>query len=167
MRALAAEAGCATGLPYKVFADREDLVLQVVHAELERLQVASYELMARVGTGTVGANLAWFCSVILDSTPVALIREVASHDHLSNAVTAKVHSTGVGPGSFESGIGNYLAAERRAGRIDDDVDTAAFGFVIAGAIHNLIMSGAAWPRPSRRQLRQRLAAIAAAIAPRS
>jgi AcrR family transcriptional regulator len=167
MRALAAEAGCATGLPYKVFADRQDLVLQVIHAELERLQAASDELMARVGTRTVGTNLGWFSDVILDSTPVALIREVASHDHLSQAVTAKVHGTGVGPGSFETGVGNYLAAEQKAGRIDGDIDTAAFGFVIAGAIHNLIMSGDAWPRPSRRQLRQRLAAIAAAIGPRS
>jgi AcrR family transcriptional regulator len=167
MRALAAEAGCATGLPYKVFADRQDLVLQVVHAELGRLQAASDELMARVGTRTVGANLAWCSDAILDSTPVALIREVASHDQLSKAVTAKVHSTGIGPGSFETGVGSYLAAEQKAGRIDADVDTAAFGFVIAGAIHNLIMSGDAWPRPSRRQLRQRLAAIAAAIAPRS
>ena len=167
MRALAAEAGCATGLPYKVFADRRDLVLQVVQAELVRLQAASEELMARVGTGTVGANLGWFWNVILDSTPVALIREVASHDHLSSAVTAQVHSTGVGPGSFESGVGNYLAAEQKAGRIDEEIDTAAFGFVIAGAIHNLIMSGDAWPRPSRRQLLQRLAAIAAAIAPHS
>jgi hypothetical protein len=78
-----------------------------------------------------------------------------------------VHGTAVGPGSLEGGITDYLAAEQKAGRIDGDIDTAAFGFVIAGAIHNLIMSGDAWPRPSSRQLRQRLAAIAAAIAPRS
>jgi hypothetical protein len=46
-----------------------------------------------------------------------------------------------------------------------DVDVDAFGFLLAGAIHNLIMSGDAWPRPSRRQLRRRLDAVAAAITP--
>ena len=167
MRALAAQAGCATGLPYKVFADRQDLVLQIIHAELERLQAASDELMVRVGRKTVGGNLAWFSGEILGSTPVALIREVAGHDHLSRVVTSRAHSTGVGPGSLETGITNYLAAEQKAGRIDGGVDVAAFGFVIAGSIHNLIVSGDAWPRPSRRQLQQRLTAIAAAIAPLS
>jgi AcrR family transcriptional regulator len=167
MRALAVEAGCATGLPYKVFADRHDLVVEVVHAEFERLRAASDELVERVGAGTVAGNLAWFAEVILDSTAVALAPEVVSDDSLSRAITAKVRGTGIGPGVFEAGFAGYLAAERRTGRIDAAVDTEAFGFLIAGAVHNLIMSGQAWPRPTRRQLQRRLAAVAAAIAPRS
>jgi AcrR family transcriptional regulator len=165
MRALAAEAGCATGLPYKVFADRHELVVEIVLAEFERLRGASDELLARVGTGTVAGNLGWFAEVILDSTAVALAPEVARHDELSKAFAAKMHGTGVGPGAFETGFTHYLAAEKDAGRIDGDIDTEAFGFLIAGAIHNLIMSGEAWPRPTRRQLQRRLAAIAAAISP--
>jgi len=166
MRALAAEAGCATGLPYKVFADRHELVVEIVLAEFERLRAASDELLTRVGTGTVGGSLGWFAEVILDSTAVALAPEVARHDDLSKAFAVKMHGTGVGPGAFETGFTNYLAAEKDAGRIDRDIDTEAFGFLIAGAIHNLIMSGEAWPRPTRRQLQRRLAAIAAAISPR-
>jgi AcrR family transcriptional regulator len=167
MRALAAEAGCATGMTYKLFSDRHELVLEVVHAELERLRAASDELVERVGTGTLATNLTWYAEVILDSTAVALAPEVASHDQLSKTFAAKVHGTGVGPGVFEIGFTNYLAAEKQAGRIRRDVETDAFGFLIAGAIHNLIMSGEAWPRPTRRQLQRRLAAIAAAISPRS
>ena len=40
-------------------------------------------------------------------------------------------------------------------------------FLIAGAVHNLIISGDAWPRSTRPQLKRRLSAVADAIAPRS
>jgi AcrR family transcriptional regulator len=165
MRALATEAGCATGLPYKVFADRHELVVELVHAELDRLRSASEELFSRVGGGTVAKNLTWYSEIILDSPAVALAPEVAGDQALSKAFTAKVHGTGIGPGAFETGFAAYLAAEQRAGRIAPEVDTDAFGFLVAGAIHNLIMSGEAWPRPTRRQLQRRLAGVAAAIAP--
>jgi AcrR family transcriptional regulator len=166
MRALAAEAGCATGFPYKVFADRHDLVVAIIHAEFGRLRVASEEFVGRAGTGTVASNLAWFAERLLDSPAVALSQEVSADEALSKAVTVKVHDTGIGPGAFELGFAAYLAAEKKAGRIDHAVDADAFAFLIAGAVHNLIMSGEAWPRPTRRKLKRRLAAVAAAIAPR-
>jgi AcrR family transcriptional regulator len=165
MRALAGEAGCATGLPYKVFTDRHELVVEMVHAEFDRLRIASEELLRRAGTGTVAANLTWYAEIILDSPAVALAPEIAGDQALSRAVTDKVHGTGIGPGEFETAFAGYLAAEQKATRIAAEVDTDAFGFLLAGAIHNLIMSGEAWPRPTRRQLHRRLAGIAAAIAP--
>jgi AcrR family transcriptional regulator len=165
MRALAAEAGCAIGLPYKVFADRHELVVELVHAELDRLRVVSDDLLQRAGTTTVARNLMWYSEIILDSPAVALAPEVAGDEALSKAFTAKVHGTGIGPAAFETAFAGYLAAEQRAGRVAAGVDTEAFGFLLAGAIHNLIMSGEAWPRPTRRQLQRRLAAVAAAIAP--
>jgi AcrR family transcriptional regulator len=165
MRALANEAGCATGLPYKVFTDRHELVVEVVHAEFDRLRSASEEFLRRVGAGSVASNLTWYSEIILDSPAVALAPEIAGDLALSKAITAKVHGTGIGPGAFETAFAGYLAAEQRAGRVASNVDTDAFGFLLAGAVHNLIMSGEAWPRPTRRQLRQRLAGVAAAIAP--
>jgi AcrR family transcriptional regulator len=166
MRALAAEADCAVGLPYKVFTDRHDLVAQICHAEFERLGDAYVELGARAGTATVGANLAWFADLLLGSPAVALAHEVFADEILNKAVTARVHESGVGPAAFETVLARYLAAEKHTGRVAPDIDEKAFGFVLAGSIHNLIMSGDAWPRPTRRQLRRRLDAIAAAIAPR-
>src|SRR5918995_2296722 len=67
MRALATEAGCALGLPYKVFADRQDLMLELVRASFGRLHEAGDELLARVGQETVAGNLAWFAEWLLDS----------------------------------------------------------------------------------------------------
>jgi AcrR family transcriptional regulator len=46
MRALAAEAHCAVGLPYKVFADRRELVMELLRAEFVRLRAAFDELIA-------------------------------------------------------------------------------------------------------------------------
>ena|SRR5687767_14684631 len=166
MRALAGEAGCAVGLPYKVFADRHDLVAEICHAEFKRLGDASGELAHRAGTGTVGANLAWFAEQLLDSPAVGLAQEVMADEVLAKAVTARVHGSGSGPGDFETVFATYLAAEKQTGRVASDIDENAFGFLLAGAIHNLIMSGDAWPRPPRRQLQHRLDAIAAAIAPK-
>jgi AcrR family transcriptional regulator len=165
MRALATEAGCALGLPYKVFADRNELVLEIVHAELNTVAGASDELLSRAGTGTVGANLTRFAQILLASPAVGLAPEIARDDARSEAFAAKMHQAGVGPGAWETAFARYLKAEKRAGRVAADVNVDALGFLLAGAIHNLIMSGAGYPQPTPRQLKRLLTATAEAIAP--
>jgi AcrR family transcriptional regulator len=165
MRALAAEAGCAIGLPYKVFADRRELVAELIHTEFVQMRSVVDELAARAGTGTIGGNLAWFADLLLASPAVAVAQEVFADEQLMKTVTTRIHETGAGPATFETILSDYLAAEKRAGRIDQDVDENAFGFLLAGAIHNLIVSGPGYPRPTKRQLRQILAAVAARLTP--
>jgi len=167
MRSLATEAGCAVGLPYKVFVDRQDLVAAILQAEFGRLTGGAAQLIVRAGTSSVGANLAWFAELILDSPAVALAHEVVGHEGLSKQMTAHVRETGTGPAAFEAAFAAYLAAEKQQGRVDVDVDERAFAFLLAGAVHNLVMSGEAWPRPTRRQLERWLNAVADAIASRS
>jgi AcrR family transcriptional regulator len=165
MRALAAEAGCAIGLPYKVFTDRRDLVAELIHAEFLGMRSVVDELAARAGTGTVGANLAWFADRLLASPAVAVAQEVFADEQLMKAVTTRIHETGAGPATFESMLAGYLAAEKGAGRVGHDVDENAFGFLLAGAIHNLIVSGPGYPRPTTRQLRHILTAVADRLVP--
>lgn len=165
IRALAAEAGCSVGLPYKVFDDRRDLVAEVIHSEFLELSEALDELTARAGTGTVGGNLAGIADILLGSPAVALAHETFTDEHLMKLVTGRIHSSGAGPASFEAIVSRYLAAEQRVGRVDADVDVDAFAFVIAGAVHNLIVSGAGYPRPGQRQLRRMLDAVAARLVP--
>lgn len=165
MRALATEAGCAVGLPYKVFTDRHDLVAEICHVEFVRLGSAFDELSRRAGTRTVAANLSWFAELLLDSPAVGLVGEILTDDTLSKSIAARAHTTGDGPAAFESVIAQYLAAEKSVGRVARDVDHAAIAFLVAGAVHNLIVSGDAWPRPSRRRLARHLGAIARAISP--
>jgi AcrR family transcriptional regulator len=164
MRALATEAGCAVGLPYKVFADRREIVAAIVHTELDKLRVACDELIERAGGETVGGNLAWFAAVLLDSPAVALSQELLTDEELRQSVTASAHDTGIGPAEFPRVLSRYLAAEKQAGRVAPDVDEDAFGFLIAGALHNLLIAGEAWPRPTRSELQQILTATATAIA---
>ena len=165
MRALAVEAGCATGLPYKVFSDRRELVAAVLRAEMDRLADASAELQRRAGTGRVATNLGWFAEMLLDSPAVVLVPEVMGDHALSHAMSGDAQHRGIGPALFETAIAAYLASEQRAGRITADIDTPAFAFMLAGAVHNLVMSGPAWPRPTRAQLHRHITAVAAAITP--
>jgi AcrR family transcriptional regulator len=161
MRALAAEADCSVGLPYKVFADRRELVHAILERELEELVGVLDTLMARAGRHTVGANLAWFADQFLDSPAVPLVREAISTDE-GDVVPSERHGD---MGDLEAALGRYLAAEQEQGRVRPDVETAAIGAIVAGAIHNLFVAGAAWPRPSSAVLRRRMDAVAAAIAP--
>ena len=77
MRALAAEVGVSLGLPYKIFADRREIVTEIVRREINTLRAASEELVATAGRGTVGDNLTHFAEAILDS-PAAPLRTGAS-----------------------------------------------------------------------------------------
>jgi AcrR family transcriptional regulator len=164
MRALAAEAGCALGLPYKVFAHRGELVAQMMRGELQRLQRGFDVLLARAGTRTVGDNLVWFADLLLDSPAVALGDEIHGSVALQESALADFRATGVAA-SFGTILPAYLRAEQGAGRIAEGVDVDAFGFVIVGALHNLLASGPGYPQPSRRQLRHHLRAVATQLAP--
>jgi AcrR family transcriptional regulator len=159
MRSLAAEAGCALGLPYKAFADRADLMVELVHASFGDLRQAGDELQRRVGRGTVAGNLAWFAEWLLDSPGVALAQHVMSDEALAHSVVSHFRATGEGPTQLESMLSDYLAAEQRAGSVAPEVNTDAFGFVLAGAIHHLVVMGHGYPRPSKRRLAKIFAAI--------
>jgi AcrR family transcriptional regulator len=159
MRALADEAGCALGLPYKVFADRQELMLELVRASFADLHATGEELLHRTGRGTVGGNLAWFAEWLLDSPAVALAQHVMQSPTLAEAVVADFHATGTGPTLLEGLLSDYLAAEQEVGRVSPEVDTHAFGFVLAGAIHHLVVMGDGYPRPSKRKLDRILRAI--------
>lgn len=167
MRALASEAGCAVGLPYTVFADRSELVVEICWAEFERLSQTYEELVAAAGTGTVAVTLSRFAELLLDSPAVALVHEVIEDRELNEAVAARVHQSGVGPGSMEEIVARYVVAEKVAGRVDDAVDADAVAFLFVGAIHNLVVSGDAYPQSGRSELRQHIDALAALLEPRS
>lgn len=152
MRSLAAEAGCALGLPYKVFNDRGDLIAELAGSELERLIAVGNDLLERAGKGTLTSNLTWFASAILDSPAVALASEVMSNRSLADRFARTIGESGVGPDGFQTVFAKYLSAEQEQGRVETGIDVDALGFFLAGAIHNLVVSGPAYPRPSRSQL---------------
>jgi AcrR family transcriptional regulator len=165
MRSLASEAGCSVGLPYKVFDDRAELVAEVIGAEFTRLREGLDGVVAAAGTRTVGTNLARWASLLLDSPAIGLVEEVGDEDQQAHAVEVAADVSGIVP-VLEHSMVDYLRAEQQRGRVAADVDVEAFGFVIAGAIHNLLMYAEPYPRPTDRQLRRMLRSIAATLAPR-
>ena len=160
MRNLAAEAECAIGLPYTVFPNREALVSELVALELTRIreQVGAWSTTA--GTRAVGENLDRYATLLLDADAPSLeLARSLGDASVDSAVIGSAHASGLSH-SFEHAVAEYLLAEQRLGRVAPDVDVEAFGFVITGAIHNLVDAGAAFPRPSRKRLRRFLLAVA-------
>jgi AcrR family transcriptional regulator len=162
MRALAAEAGCAVGLPYKVFSGRKELVTELLRDEFARCVEAFEAWIAGAGRGTVGGNLVRYARLLLDSPAVTLVTEVEHDPELAGAVDEQAADTGV-VAILETAVTRYLAAEKVHGRVDPDVDEEAFGFLIAGAIHNLLVSGGVYPNPRSEGLERILTAAAARL----
>ena len=160
MRALAAEAGCALGMPYKVFASRESLIAELIRIEYARMRDAFARLVASAGMGSIGDNLGRYAEILLESPTVSLAPELHHHDEaLGKALDDEAVEAGMVTAVADTVV-EYLAAEKRLGRVAADVDAKAFGFVIAGAIHNLLMSGPAYPHPGLGEVKRMLQAIA-------
>lgn len=165
MRAVVQEAGCSVGLPYKVFQDRAALVLELIVSELGEVSRALDAWVANAGKATVGDNLVAFARILLESDTPALLHANEIDDA---AFVERLHEVTVDSGivrSFDEAIGQYLAREQQLGRIRDDVATEAFGFLVTGAVHNLVTAGELYPRPPRADLDRYLRQAADAIAP--
>ncbi|MBB5785617.1 TetR/AcrR family transcriptional regulator [Jiangella mangrovi] len=163
MRALAAEAGCAVGLPYKVFTGREEIVAELVGAEFRRLRREFDAWVGSAGTGTVGGNLARYARIFVTAeTPVFRLVGEGGDAALDSAVGAVAESSGLLE-SFGTTVADYLAAEKRLGRVDAGVDEQAFGFLVTGAIHNLAAVGDGYPRPGLDGIERHLHAVAERI----
>jgi AcrR family transcriptional regulator len=156
------EAGCALGLPYKVFANREELVAELIRDEFGRLRAAFDAWVESAGRRTVGENLAEYARLLLESPAVVLAHSVDPDPILTRMVDASAAETGVVT-ALEAAVARYLLAEKRLGRVDPVVVEDAFGFLIAGAIHNLLASGELYPKPDMQQLEAILAATAARL----
>jgi len=96
MRALAAEANCAVGLPYTVFPNREALVAELVAIELTRIRQQLDEWSAGAGTRTVGSNLDRYASLLLDAdTPSLILAGSLGDSALDSAIEGSAHATGL------------------------------------------------------------------------
>lgn len=165
MRRLAAEAGCALGLPYKVFESREDLAAGLVELELRDLARRLEDWAGDAGRRTVGQQLDRWAQILLDSRVPALLRENNLACARADARMATATRASGILASLERTVPDYLRAEQRLGRVRADADPELYGFLVGGAVHNLVVSGPEYHRPSRAALRRLLAALAADLAP--
>ncbi|MCD2442854.1 TetR/AcrR family transcriptional regulator [Agromyces sp. SYSU K20354] len=163
MQRLASEAGCAVGLIYKVFADREELMIEIAVSELGDLGHRMAAWAAESGTRTISENLDAYASILLDAETPALVHAESLPGERLTTRFAESAEASTFFDALGSAVTDYLGGEQRAGRVRREVDPAAFGFMIAGAIHNLLASGPGHPRPTRAQLSRYLSAVATTI----
>ena len=102
--------------------------------------------------------------MLLGSPAAGLSHDRDRDAEVEAAVDAAAGESGL-VAALDRTVVDYLAAEQRRGRVAPGVDVRAFGFLVAGAVHNLLVSGAAYPRPSGAELRRMLTAVAEALAP--
>jgi AcrR family transcriptional regulator len=163
MRALAQEADCAVGLPYKVFADREEIVIELIKLELDDLVAQFDEWLAGSEQHSVAANLDRYATILLESPAAALVHAELMDARVVDDRLAAATRDSAFIASLHTAVPEYLRLEQRRGRVRTDVDAEAFGFLITGAIHNLIAAGSVYPRPSRAELSAILEHIAQTI----
>nr|WP_246301342.1 TetR/AcrR family transcriptional regulator [Microbacterium immunditiarum] len=163
MRALAQEAGCSVGLAYKVFADREEIVIELITLELDDLVEQFDEWLAETAQHSVSANLDRYATILLDSPTAGLVHAELMDARIVDVRLAAATRDSAFLASLHTTVPDYLRLEQRRGRVRADVDADAFGFLITSAIHNLIAAGSAYPRPTRAELTAILDRVAQTI----
>lgn len=165
IRALAADYGCAVGMIYKVFADRDELITDLLTVELRELAERLERWSSDTGKESVGDHLDGFAAIMLDSPATALVHsEEPGVARLEQRLGAGEDETGF-LRMLERAVPDYLEREQRLGRVRKDVDTSAVGFLVTGAVHNLVAAGAGYHRPTRPELRAHLTGLARLIGP--
>jgi AcrR family transcriptional regulator len=139
-RAVTTEAGVAKGVLHRHFTDFDDFLVELVRDRTARVAARAESLRAAAGTGTVAGNLSAALTELFTSVAVAIISLVIFRDDLRTRLRA-AYPTGV-PLLAEARrmIGDYLVAEREAGRLTPDADVDALGLALIGSGH-LIFAG--------------------------
>ena len=153
-RAVATEAGIASGTLYNYFANRYVLL---AHTILRRAVLAAERSVAEPaalpGEGTVAGNLRLFAAragELLDEM-VPLFAAAFSDNELLAALHVELHAgaTEIDP---TQAIVQYLLAEQALGRVDAGADCRAAAAIVIGLFHDRafhrFLAGAQAPSPS-------------------
>lgn len=158
MRALATEAGTAVGLSYKAFDSRDELLAELARRAIAELTTELDEWAATPG-GSLDQRLREFAEIVMMSDAPSIVAQLPG-------------GTGAdGPlrDAFDRGdarewdrmLADFLAERRLTGEVAPEIDTEAYAFLIAGALHHFIASGPAWRRPDPTVVERHLSAVAA------
>jgi AcrR family transcriptional regulator len=136
-RAVTTEAGCATGVLHRHFADFDAFLTEFVLDRIHRMAPQAFALNESAGTGTVVGNLTEALTALFGSVAVAIVPLVTFRDEL-RARLRQTWPAGV-PVLTEAAImiASYLTYERALGRISDDADADTLAAMLIGGGHLL------------------------------
>jgi AcrR family transcriptional regulator len=164
MRALAAEAGTAVGLPYKAFSSRDELLWELTWMSLVEL-AGQLDEWAASPAGELADRLMEFHDLHQNSPAPVLV------EHISRGPRGEELFRSAGDaGIIRSWTGimtEFLRTRQGTGDVREDVDVEAFGFIIAAALHHVLVSKPPFLAPDRQTLARHVGGIAARITART
>ncbi len=136
-RTVTDEAGVAKGVLHRHFADFDDFLAVLVQERIAAVDAMSVELSDRAGTGTVTGNLSMALIRLFDPLGLALVRLVLSRDELRTRLRQETPRGIPTLTEAVNGLTDYLAVERRLGRILPDAAPITLAQAVIGAAHLL------------------------------
>jgi AcrR family transcriptional regulator len=139
-RAITDEAGVATGVLYKHFADFDAFLAELILERARGTAQQAAQLPSAAGTGTVAGNLAEVVTSLLKSDAFAMAGIVISRPSLMARIQ---ELTGGAPSpldEIETAFAAYLDAERTLGRLTSSADSEGLAIALVGAVHHLFLT---------------------------
>jgi AcrR family transcriptional regulator len=165
---IARAAGVAEGTIYKQFADKHELIGQVLYARLPSFIPAIKDLSARVGEGRVRDNLVRIAVLALDfyREAMPMSASLLADQDLLDAQRRANTAHHAGPQRAHEAVADYLAAEQRAGRIPPTARPRPLADLLLGAcFQQSYLDAYAGADPTRTRQHRRATDLIDALAP--
>lgn len=141
VRSIAEAAGVATGLLYRHFGDRDELLVALVVRGFRTQAEQSADLHGRVGQDSVQANLSWYGHTVVQPGTRALARLMSVRPDLLASVQAALGRPDTpGLDHMEDTVQAYLEGEQRQGRVNPEAVTSSAAVILVSAWHRLLTS---------------------------
>ena len=163
-RAVTTEAGCATGVLHRHFADFDAFLAELVLDRARRIGAQAVALRESAGTGTVAGNLTGALTALFGSVALEIVGLLIFRDDL-RARLRQARPAGV-PLLTEATamIVSYLTAERELGRIAADADVDTLALTLIGTGH-LLFAGQEGTRPDAGAVSKAVTTAIAGVVP--
>lgn len=162
MRALAAEAGVAVGLPYKAFASRDELLRELTWESVVDLARQLEEWAARPG-GQLADRLMEFSDLLHASVAPALVARLSHEPDASEILTRAVDAGFTR--SWADLVTQFLRERQEQGEVSDEVDVEGFGYLLTAAMHHTLVTNGPFAAPDRRTFAGYIERVAARLRP--
>ena len=134
-RDIARRAGVSDGVLYNYFEDKTDLILAALVRRYDRLAARFDAVTMEAGVGGVEENLENFAGAWLEMLIEAMptVAGLLTEPLLLHRLFDRIHRQPNGPQYQQRRIVEYLAGEKRLGRLSAQADLAAVATLITGA----------------------------------
>lgn len=132
---IAQEAGLSEAGLYKHFESKHELFLHVLSERLPRLSAVISDLPGQVGRGSVRENLERVAAAAIDfyTAGFPMTASMFSETQLFEDFQQWTEARGAGPHVPVAVLADYLAGERRIGRVVPETDPPAIAALLMGA----------------------------------